>query len=232
MKKFFTMTMLCLLCAMTVTADAVFPKVSTDSQEFWYFIQMQREGAVLTSQGEGAKLLTATAAANKKQTQLWKVTADGSRYRLTTKGGQVMYYEGDRFKTAANPSAGYKAFKIVTTTNSGYEGYEINVDQLGVARAYLNQWGGAGAGKELGCWDKGDVNNPLKFIAEADMKFPDSKPADVAEVKITGTTSWKPENKHTLWYTNPGTTWMTSAFSAVFIATTFSSTTKRFGEAI
>ena len=211
MKKFFTMTMLCLLSAMTATADAVFPKVSTDTQEFWYFIQMQCEGAVLTSQGEGAKLLTAVAAANKKQTQLWKVTADGSRYRLTTKGGQVMYYEGDRFKTAANPSAGYKAFKIVTTTNSGYEGFEINVDQLGVARAYLNQWGGAGAGKELGCWDKGDVNNPLKFIAEADMKFPDSKPADVAEVKITGTTSWKPENKHTLWYTNPGTTWMTSA---------------------
>ena len=211
MKKFFTMTMLCLMCAMTATADAVFPKVSTDTQEFWYFIQMQREGAVLTSQGEGAKLLTAVAAANKKQTQLWKVTADGSRYRLTTKGGQVMYYEGDRFKTAANPSAGYKAFKIVTTTNSTYEGFEINVDQLNVANAYLNQWGGAGAGKELGCWSKGDVNNPLKFIAEADMKFPDSKPADVAEVSISGTSTWKPTNKHTLWYTKPGTNWMTSS---------------------
>ena len=58
MKKFFTMTMLCLMCAMTATADAVFPKVSTDTQEFWYFIQMQCEGAVLTSQGEGAKLIT------------------------------------------------------------------------------------------------------------------------------------------------------------------------------
>ncbi|MBR1469786.1 MAG: glycoside hydrolase family 95 protein [Prevotella sp.] len=210
MKKILT-TMLCLLTAMTGLAAVVFPKVSTATEEHWYFIQMQREGAVLTAQGEGAKLQTAMAVATKKQTQLWKVTAEGSRYKLTSKGGLVMYYGTDRFMTAANPTTGYNAFKIVTTTNGEFEGYEIFVDQLGVARAYMNQWGGAGAGKELGCWDKGDVNNPLQFVAEADMKFSDVKPDNVAEVSISGTTTWKPENKHTLWYTQPGTVWMTSA---------------------
>ena len=210
MKKFFTMTMLCLMTSMTAMADVVFPKVSTGSEEYWYFIQMQREGAVLASQGEGANLKTEAASKTAKQTQLWKVTQDGARYKLTSKGGQVMFYGGDRFKTAASPSTGYQAFKIVTTTNSTYEGYEIYVDQLGAARAYLNQWGGAGVGKELGCWDKGDPNNPLKFIAEDEMAFPDAKPDDVTEVKITGVSGWKPANRHTLWYTKPGTVWMTS----------------------
>ena len=210
MKKIM-MAIFCLLTATTALADTVFPQVSTGTQEFWYFIQMQRGLSVLTVQGEGQNLKTAEAAASKKQTQLWKVTAEGSRYKLTSKGGQVMFYSGDRFKTAAAPASGYQAFRIVATTSAGYEGYEIYVDQLGATNAYLNQWGGAGAGKELGCWAKGDPNNPLKFIAENDMAFPDVQPAGVTEVNITGTTTWKPENKHTLWYTKPGTVWMTSA---------------------
>ena len=210
MKKIFT-TMLCLLATMTAMADVVFPRVSTDSEEYWYFIQMQRGGAVLASQGEGANLKTATASKTAKQTQLWKVTKDGTRYKLTSKGGQVLFYEDDRFKTAASPSSGYQAFKIVTTTNSEFEGYEIYVDQLGAARAYLNQWGGYGVGKELGCWDKGDPNNPLKFVAEDEMGFPDEKPAAVTEVSISAASGWKPANKHTLWYTKPGTDWMTSS---------------------
>ena len=217
------MTMLCLLCAMTATADVVFPKVSTNTEEYWYFIQMQRGMCVLTVQGEGQKIVTADASKSKKQTQLWKVTADGSRYKFTSKGGQVLYYNytsgvlsSSRFYTQATPPAGsdyFSSFKIVTTTSSEFEGYEIYVDQMSQSegKTYLNQNGGYGAGREIGCWSKGDPNNPLKFIAEADMKFPDSKPADVPEVSITGTSTWKPTNKHTLWYTKPGTNWMTSS---------------------
>lgn len=211
MKKIMT-AILCLLTTTTALADVVFPKVSTNTEEYWYFIQMQRGEAVLTAQGEGQNLKTAVAAKSKKQTQLWKVTASGNRYQLTSKGGQVLYYvSGDRFKTAASPSTGYRAFQIVKSTNSEFDGYEIYVDQLGVSRAYLNQWGGFGVDKELGCWDKGDPNNPLQFVAEDDMKFPDVKPADVKEVSISGTTTWKPANKHTLWYNAPGTVWMTSS---------------------
>lgn len=222
MKKIMT-AILCLLTTTTALADVVFPKVSTNTEEYWYFIQMQRGMCVLTVQGEGQKIVTADASKSKKQTQLWKVTADGSRYKFTSKGGQVLYYNytsgvlsSSRFYTQATPPAGsgyFSSFKIVTTTSSEFEGYEIYVDQMSQSegKTYLNQNGGYGAGREIGCWSKGDPNNPLKFIAEADMKFPDAKPAGVTEVSITGTSSWKPANKHTLWYTKPGTDWMTSS---------------------
>ncbi len=199
------------VCSMfSLLANAAFPKISTDGNEYWYYIQMQRGLTVLTAMGEGKNMQTAEAVESKKDAQLWKITAEGSRYKFTTRSGQVMIYSGERFRTQASPSGGYSAFKIVTTTNSSFSGYEIFVDQLGDGNAYLNQWGGYGVGRELGCWSKGDVNNPLDFVAEEDMKFPDVKPEDVSEVTVSGTTTWTPEHKHTLWYTSPATVWMTS----------------------
>lgn len=35
---------------------------------------------------------------------------------------------------------------------------------------YMNQFGGTGYGKDLGNWSKGDSNNKLTFVSEADMK--------------------------------------------------------------
>ena len=194
-------------------ADVVFPKVSSGSEEHWYYIQMQNGMGVLASQGEGNRLITAEPTAAQRDRQLWKVlSASGSHYRFMTKGGQVMYYDtsAGKFQTAASPSGGYQEFQIVKTSNSTYAGYEIYVDQLGNANAYLNQWGGAGTGRELGCWSKGDVNNPLQFVAEGDMAFKDVKPGNIAEVSISGATAWTPANRHTLWYTKPATVWMTS----------------------
>lgn len=188
-----------------------FPTLSTDGDEHWYYIQMQRGLCVLTAMGEGRNLQTAEPVESKRDAQLWKVEADGQRYRLTTRGGQVMNYNGDKFRTMATPSAGYSAFRIVSTTNASFEGYEIYVDQLGTANAYLNQWGGFGSGRELGCWSKGDPNNPLQFVAEADMSFPDVPPSAVSEVSVRPSTNWRPANKHTLWYATPGTTWMSQS---------------------
>ena len=212
MRKFFMLFLL----AMTATAgwSAAFPKVSTDGNEYWYYIQMQRGLCVLTSMGEGKNMQTAEAAKAKKDVQLWKVEAvDGNHYRLTTRGGQVMFYSTStgRFQTSAKPSTGYTSFQIVSTTNSSYRGsHEIYADQKGDDHAYLNQWGGFGPGRELGLYVKGDVNNPLEFVAEEEMAFADVRPEDVAEVNITGTTTWTPEHRHTLWYTKPATVWMTS----------------------
>ena len=210
-------TMILLLIAMqcvAMRAAATFPTVSTSGNETWYYIQMQRGLAVLTSQGENKKLVTAVVNESKQDVQQWKVVAStANHYRLISRSGQTMYYNTSeqRFYTAASPSSGYADFQIVTTTNSGYQGFEIYVDQLGSGYAYMNQWGGAGAGKELGCYSKGDPNNPLQFVPANEMEFDDVQPDAVSEVSITGTTTWTPENKHTLWYTKPGTVWMTSA---------------------
>lgn len=184
-----------------------------DASETWYYIQMSNGGAVLTTQGEENLLITAEAQKSKKDSQLWKkVIGSDNRYTFVSRSGQTMYYDTTtgKFKTTATPTAGY-AFQIVTTTNTTYQGsYEIFVNDLGSSQAYLNQWGGAGIGKNLGCWYAGDNNNPLIFIQEADMTLKDEKPATVDEVTLTGTTSWTPTNKHTLWYTSPATVWMTS----------------------
>ncbi len=211
MKKLYTIIFF-LGSMMPLLAQATFPSVSNGTSEYWYYIQMQNGMGVLTAQGEGQNLMTAEAVENKAASQQWKVVAAmGNRYQLISKGGLVMYFSIDKFKTAATPTDGYSAFQIVTTTHSTYQGYEIYVDQLGSASAYLNQWGGAGYGRELGCWTKGDPNNPLSFIAAADMAFTDVIPDGVSEVNIQGTTSWIPTHKHTLWYTSPGITWMSQA---------------------
>lgn len=212
MKKIIIVLLLA-ITHLSVMADTTFPTVSTGSNEVWYYIQMQNGMGVLASQGEGANLITAEPLESNKTSQTWKVVAAASnRYKLVSKSGQTLYYDSSasRFKTASAPSTGYTDIKIVTTTNGSYTGYEIYVDQLGSNQAYLNQWGGSGIGKELGCWTKGDSNNPLQFIPEGSMVFKDIKPAAISEIAFTGITSWEPTSKHTLWYKKPATVWMTS----------------------
>lgn len=211
MKKLYTIVFF-LTTMMPLMAQATFPTISNGSTEHWYYIQMQNGMGVLTAQGEGLNIITAEATEKKAASQQWKVVAAmGERYQFVSRGGQTLFYLGDKFKSATSPEGGYSAFKIVPTSHSTYQGYEIYVDQLGSGSAYLNQWGGAGIGRELGCWTKGDPNNPLAFVAADDMPFLDVVPDAVGEVNIQGTTTWTPTHKHTLWYTSPGTTWMSQA---------------------
>ena len=211
MKKKLFITLCLLASTMTLLAQTTFPSISNGSTEYWYYIQMQNGMGVLTAQGENQNLVTAEAMEKKAESQQWKIVAIGNRYQFITRGGQTMFYNGDRFKTSSSPTSGYSAFQIVTTTHSTYKGYEIYVDQLGSGNAYLNQWGGAGFGRELGCWSKGDPNNPLAFVAVSDMIFTDVIPDPVEEIGLQGTNTWFPTHKHTLWYTQPGTTWMSQA---------------------
>ena len=216
-----------LLATMTAMADGEFPKLSKGSEEYWYYIEMQRGKTVLTSFSNFGKIQTAAVDANNKDKQLWKITQnDDGSYSITSRyvdGGtnwKLLYKSGTylRFRSRKNKvdADEYKDFEIVPTTYSGsenLEGFEIKVKGLNAAedKNYLNQNGDYGAGVELGCWKPGNPNNVLKFIAEEDMPLPDAKPADVSEVSISGSTTWQPENKHTLWYTQPGTVWMTSS---------------------
>ena len=211
MKRISTILLFVLSCTL-LSAAATFPTLSTEGNNHWYYLQMQNGMGVLTAQGNGSNIVTAEPVKARRASQVWKVMATtANHYKLVSAGGLTMYYNSStaRFATAEQPT-NYSSFQIVATSNSSYEGFEIYVDQLGTGQAYLNQWGGSGIGKELGCWTKGDGNNPLQFVPEETMTFKDVKPTPVQEVSITGTTSWQPTNKHTLWYTRPATVWMTS----------------------
>ena len=159
-------------------ASTVFPEVSTDGNEHWYYIQMQNGMAVLAARSENSRVVTAEATESQTKRQLWKIVAeDSNHYRLISQGGQTLYYDVDdgMFRSKAAPTSGYAVFQIVPTTCAGYEGYELFVDKKGDSYAYLNQWGGAEVDRELGCWTKGDVNNPFQFVAEKDMMFKDTR---------------------------------------------------------
>lgn len=188
---------------------ATFPTVSTADNEVYYYVQMQRGKGVITSMGEGSNVQTAAPAKSKQSLQTWKVMQSGDGYTFINQAGQTLYYDTSaaRFRAATAPS-GLQMLQIVETTNASYDGFELST--TGSGRSFLNQWGGYGLGKELGLWDKGDPNNPLQFVPMGEMEFSDVLPDPVSEVTISGTTTWTPQNKHTLWYTKPATVWMTS----------------------
>lgn len=202
------------LCLLPLRAETGFPQVSSDGNEVWYYVQMQRGMAVLTSSGEKKNVMTEWPDDHKTSTQTWKVIAvEGGRYTLVSRAGLTLYYDAgaERFRAATTPEGDYTAYQIVSTTNSTYQGYELWLDQKSGDRCYLNQWGSYGAGRELGCWTKGDPNNTLQFVAEADIRYPDSRPSAVTEPTVSGLSAWTPPHRHTLWYTSPGTAWMSSA---------------------
>lgn len=185
---------------------------SDTSNEHWYYIQMQNGKGVVTAQGEDAKVTTAAASKNNINSQQWKVVKSGDKYQLINKAGQTLYYDATtsvaRFKASKTPSGNNTSFYLVSSANATYPGLQIATATSG--KSYLNQFGGAGIGKELGLWDTNDPNNPLAFVSPNNITLLDGAPAAVNEVSITGTTTWTPESKHTLWYTQPARTWMTS----------------------
>ena len=208
MTKIFT-TLTALLVGMLAFAQPSMPTISTGGNEVYYYIQMQRGQAVITSMGNGSKVQTATPVASMKKRQTWKVIKKGDNYNIVNAAGQTLYYNTSlKFFCAGTQPNGIQDLKILKTTNKEYQGFEIST--TGSGKTFLNQWGGAGVGYGLGLWVQGDSNNPLQFVAINDMVINDAKPTPINEVSLTGSTTWKPTNKHTLWYTKPATVWMTS----------------------
>lgn len=180
--------MACLAAVMQ--AQPVLPQFSTDSDETWYFVRFKNGRCLLQDMGEGANLKTAVL--NAVDGQLWKLVGTQSDFELVNKAGRSVKYNGSRF-IAQTGAVGH--LSLVATGNGTYTpGWEIQVN-TGTSTLSMNQWGGAGAGKDLGAYNANDPNNPLEFIAEDDMEYD--------EYKVVGITGYVPANKHTLWYTLP-----------------------------
>ena len=195
-------------------AQAVFPKLSSgELGDTWYYIRMLNGKGVLETPAAGGKLSTQNAEQAKASTQTWKVVqiASQGRYNIVSKGGLTMCYDPatQRFSALATPGANAVKDLYISASKHSLGGFEISKGQGG--SNYLNQWGGAGIGRELGAWTSNDPNNPLEFVEAAGYPFPDVKPADVAEMSVSGTTAWTPASKHTLWYTSPATDWQTQS---------------------
>ncbi|MBQ8271120.1 MAG: glycoside hydrolase N-terminal domain-containing protein [Bacteroidaceae bacterium] len=184
-----------------ISAEPTFPNFSDDSNSYWYFIKFGNGGWVIEDKGIGSNIQTATI--DDLNSQKWKLVGTKNSCQIINKDGNYLTYDGSRVKTSATADA--QGFKIVATANSSYPLY-FEIQHASSTTTAFNMFGGAGAGKEIGLWDSNDSGNPLQFISESDIVYP--------EFKVAASSPDVPEEKLTLWYTQPApatkvaNTWM------------------------
>lgn len=154
-----------------LNAAPVEPQVSSGDQVHWYVLKFLNQNNVLEAKGDGAEVKTAGFKGNKNQ--LWKIEGNATTgYTLTCKNGMKLYTtttakEG-KFKAGNTPNENAH-FVWQATTNASYaDGWVLSPKANTLV--YMNQWGGAGAGKSLGLWDdKASADQPLAFVKAEDL---------------------------------------------------------------
>lgn len=154
-----------------LNAAPVEPQVSSSDQVHWYVLKFLNQNNVLEAKGDGAEVKTAGFKGNKNQ--LWKIEGNATTgYTLTCKNGMKLYTtttakEG-KFKAGNTPNENTH-FVWQATTNASYaDGWVLSPKAN--TKVYMNQWGGAGAGKSLGLWnDIASADQPFTFVKAEDL---------------------------------------------------------------
>lgn len=154
-----------------LNAAPVEPQVSSGNQVHWYVLKFLNQNNVLEAKGDGTEVKTAGFKGNKNQ--LWKIEGNATTgYTLTCKNGMKLYTtttakEG-KFKAGNTPNENTH-FVWQATTNTTYaDGWVLSPKTNTLV--YMNQWGGAGAGKSLGLWDdKASADQPFAFVKAEDL---------------------------------------------------------------
>lgn len=154
-----------------LNAAPVEPQVSSGNQVHWYVLKFLNKNNVLEAKGDGAEVKTAGFKGNKNQ--LWKIEGNATTgYTLTCKNGMKLYTtttakEG-KFMAGNTPNENTH-FVWQATTNTTYaDGWVLSPKANTLV--YMNQWGGAGAGKSLGLWnDIASADQPFAFVKAEDL---------------------------------------------------------------
>ncbi len=153
-KRFYFFFMAVLLTGLSALAQTL-PKFSTEDSPAWYKIQFKTGSAYLTAPStSGSNLVTAASA---DDNGLWQFIGTSDNFTMKSKSGLWVNYSGSYF--TGNSSSGI-ALKIVSSSTTGY----FEIQRASASSVSMNQWGGTGAGKNLGEWSQGDNNNVLSFI--------------------------------------------------------------------
>ena len=146
-----------MIVSLAAQAQGLLPDFSTEDAPVWYQVQFKTGGACLTDMGSGQKLKTAAKSAN--DGQKWQFIGTKENFKMKSKKGNFVSFASDRFTTSKTSGI---ELKLVGSTNANAsECFEI---QKKTSNRSMNQFGGAGTGKELGEWTAGDPNNPLSFV--------------------------------------------------------------------
>ena len=158
MKRFF-FALLCTGLSVVGALAQGTPRVSTDGNEVWYLIQFVNGGNAITAETSGANVTTSSAVGN--DAQLWKLTGNDSGIQLTNKKGYTLHValaaKNQMVQASATPS-GVSHF-VLTKSGDNYE-----IQPKGNTSISMNLWGGPNENRGVGLWDKGDQNNPVKFV--------------------------------------------------------------------
>ena len=169
MKRYFFL--LLLLSIFQTSQAAGFPKISSGSQEYWYYLKFTQGNFVVGSNGENVvcKSLIPTGKSN----QLWKIEKPtSSGYTFTNKLGLRLYVtdtsQGSEVRASATPPSLYY-FKINTSGSNYTITPSTNTGQS------FNSWGGMGLRNDIKLYSSSDANAPMVFIEEGDasVKGPD-----------------------------------------------------------
>lgn len=154
-----------------LNAAPVEPQVSSGNQVHWYVLKFLNQNNVLEAKGDGAEVKTAGFKGNKNQ--LWKIEGNATTgYTLTCKNGMKLYTtttaKNGMFKAGNTPNENTHFVWQATTNTSYADGWVLSPKANTLV--YMNQWGGAGAGKSLGLWnDIASADQPFTFVKAEDL---------------------------------------------------------------
>ena len=187
--------------------DKLYPKSSTEDNEYWYFIQFKKYGHVVRDMGDETNLMTKVM--KKEDAQLWKVI--GSReagYLIQSKNGRYMRFEAseNRYKATSDKSKATLLYAAPSLHPSEpyHTALELTRDVKSTVR--FNHMQGGGVDKNINEYQVGETQ-PLAFVALEDAVFPVER---LEEVPFTASETY-PESQNVLWYKQPSTKWMTSS---------------------
>lgn len=130
---------------------------STTASPVWYQVRFNRGDAAIADQGSGNNLRT-VASNPSADAQLWQFIGNNDSFKMRSKLGNEVTYANGKFQT------GSQGTDLYVTTSSESKCYEIG--RVGQSN-HMNQWEGYGVNREIGEYNAGDVNNPLKVYTPA-----------------------------------------------------------------
>lgn len=187
-------TQLCTIAALLVVMVAQAIKTPAFDSEKYYLIQFSNSQLYLTGGANDANLTTQQGSlSTATDKQLWRFVGTQSNCQLVNKAGQYAVYSTSTSRMQGRTKADDSGWELTDGTTY----WQLKWAGTSDAKAYINQWGGTGAGTTLGLWTDGDANNQFVII--------DPENPDLPEFHTTGTNAFSPEHSMTLWYDEPAT---------------------------
>ena len=146
--------LIALLVCIIAHAQSELPVFSTADTPSYYFVKFKTGNAYLADKGAGSNMQTV---ASQGDNTSFQFIGSQTEFVMKSKSGNYVGLSNGKFITTATESDAVK-LSIVSGSASNY--WEIQ--RVGQANC-MNQWGGTGAGRELGEYNKGNENNQLFF---------------------------------------------------------------------